>query len=192
MNKNLTLHSRMEEFSKVIYAGRFTDAIGDELSIEAGVEKFIDKLKQTKDLGNRIFVIGNGGSAGVASHVVTDFINKGGLCASTLHDPALLTCMANDYGYENAFAQILSTLAHKGDVLIAVSSSGQSANIHNAIHLMQKTGGTIISLSGFKKNNPLRSLGSLNFWLDSNDYGFVEMGHFFLLHHIADRVASVK
>ena len=192
MNKNLTLHSRMEEFSKVIYAGRFTDAIGDELSIEAGVEKFIDKLKQTKDLGNRIFVIGNGGSAGVASHVVTDFVNKGGLCASTLHDPALLTCMANDYGYENAFAQILSTLAHKGDVLIAVSSSGQSANIHNAIHLMQKTGGTIISLSGFKKNNPLRSLGSLNFWLDSNDYGFVEMGHFFLLHHIADRVASVK
>ena len=192
MNKNLTLHSRVEEFSKVIYAGRFTDAIGDELSIEAGVEKFIDKLKQTKDLGNRIFVIGNGGSAGVASHVVTDFVNKGGLCASTLHDPALLTCMANDYGYENAFAQILSTLAHKGDVLIAVSSSGQSANIHNAIQLMQKVGGTTISLSGFKKNNPLRSLGSLNFWLDSNDYVFVEMGHFFLLNHIAERVASVK
>ena len=192
MNKNLTLHSRMEEFSKVIYAGRFTDAIGDELSIEAGVEKFIDKLKQTKGSGNRIFVIGNGGSAGVASHVVTDFINKGGLCASTLHDPALLTCMANDYGYENAFAQALSTLAHKGDILIAISSSGQSANIHNAIQLMQEIGGTTISLSGFKKNNPLRSLGSLNFWLDSNDYGFVEMGHFFLLHHIADRASSVK
>ena len=192
MDKSLTLRSRMEEFSEVVYAGRFTDTIGNELSIEAGVERFLDKLKQTKESDSRIFVIGNGGSAGVASHVVTDFVNKGGLCASTLHDPALLTCMANDYGYENAFAQILSTLAHKGDVLIAISSSGQSVNIHNAIQLMQKVGGTTISLSGFQNNNPLRSLGSLNFWLDSNDYGFIEMGHFFLLHHIVDRVASVK
>ena len=192
MDKSITLRSRMGDFSEVVDAGRFTDAIGDEMSIEAGVEKFLDKLKQAKESGNRIFVIGNGGSAGVASHVVTDFVNKGGLCASTLHDPALLTCMANDYGYENAFAQILSTLAHKGDVLIAISSSGQSVNIHNAIQLMQKVGGTTISLSGFQNNNPLRSLGSLNFWLDSNDYGFIEMGHFFLLHHIVDRVASVK
>ncbi len=192
MDKSLALRSRMEEFSEVVCAGRFTDAMGNELNIEAGIEKFLNKLKQAKESDKRVFVVGNGGSAGVASHVVTDFVNKGGLRASTLHDPALLTCMANDYGYENAFAQILSTLAHKGDVLIAISSSGQSANIHNAIELMQKVGGITISLSGFKKNNPLRSLGSLNFWLDSNDYGFVEMGHFFLLHHIADQVASVK
>jgi D-sedoheptulose 7-phosphate isomerase len=192
MDKDLTLGSRIEEFSKVVSAGRFTDSIGDELDVQAGVKQFLDKLKQAKESDNRIFIVGNGGSAGVASHVVTDFVNKGELSAFTLHDPALLTCMANDYGYENAFARILSTLAHKGDILIAISSSGQSVNIHNAIQLMQKIGGTTISLSGFKKNNPLRSLGSLNFWLDSNDYGFVEMGHFFLLHYIADRVTSVK
>ena len=83
-------------------------------------------------------------------------------------------------------------MVQEGDVLIAISSSGQSVNIHNAVRLMQKIEGTTISLSGFKRNNPLRSLAGLNFWIDSDDYGFVEMGHLFLLHHVADRLASGK
>ena len=110
----------------------------------------------------------------------------------TLHDPALLTCMTNDYGYKDAFARILSTVAQKGDVLFAISSSGQSVNIHNAIKRMQEIEGMTISLSGFRGDNPLRLLGDLNFWIDSDDYGFVEMGHLLLLHHIADRFASEK
>jgi D-sedoheptulose 7-phosphate isomerase len=66
-----------------------------------------------------------GGSAAVASHSVTDFVNVAGLRAMTLHESSLITCMANDYGYENAFARILSTLARPKDMLIGISSSGQ-------------------------------------------------------------------
>ena len=156
------------------------------------LEKAINLIEKVNRKGNKVIIVGNGGSAAVASHVVTDFVNKGGLRASTLHDSALLSCMANDYGYENAFARILRTVAQEGDVLIAISSSGQSVNIHNAVRRMREIGGTAVSMSGFKEDNPLRSLGDLNFWIDSDGYGFVEMGHLFLLHHVADRLASGK
>ena len=192
VTRDLTLGSQAEEFSKLVSAGKFSDSLGGQLDVEAGVDRIFEELQRAKESGRGVFVVGNGGSAAVASHVVTDFVNKGGLRASTLHDSALLSCMANDYGYENAFARILSTVAQEGDVLIAISSSGQSVNIHNAVRRMKEIKGTTISLSGFKKDNPLRSLGDLNFWIDSDGYGFVEMGHLFLLHHVADRLASGK
>ena len=190
VTRDLTLGSQAEEFSKLVSAGKFSDSLGGQLDAEAGVDRIFEELQRAKESGRGVFVVGNGGSAAVASHVVTDFVNKGGVRASTLHDSALLSCRANDYGYENAFERILSTMVQEGDVLIAISSSGQSVNIHNAVRRMQEIKGTIISLSGFKKDNPLRSLGDLNFWIDSTDYGVVEMGHLFLLHHIADRFAS--
>ena len=190
MTKGLTLGFRAEEFYRRVSEGKFTGSDGNSLDAESGIEKILEELHLTKTSGKRVFIIGNGGSAAVASHTVTDFLNKGKLSASTLHEPALLTCMTNDYGYEEAFTRILSTVAGKGDVLFAISSSGQSVNIHNAVKRMQELEGTVISLSGFRYDNPLRLLGDLNFWIDSTDYGVVEMGHLFLLHHIADRFAS--
>ena len=145
-------------------------------------------LKDLRKRGGHLYLIGNGGSAGVASHAVTDFMNVGKLRATTLHDSALLTCMSNDYGYETAFARIVGTVASPKDVLIAISSSGQSKNIRNAATTMQDLGGTAITLSGFKPDNPLRTLGDMNVWLDSDDYGMVEIGHQFVLHNIADRI----
>ena len=192
MPKNLTFSFRVEEFSRLVSAGTFSDSRGNILDAEAGIEWILEELHRAKEFGKGVFVAGNGGSAAAASHAVTDFLSKGKLRALTLHDPALLTCMTNDYGYKDAFARILSTVAQKGDVLFAISSSGQSVNIHNAIKRMQEIEGMTISLSGFRGDNPLRLLGDLNFWIDSDDYGFVEMGHLFLLHHIADRFASEK
>jgi len=190
VTKGLTLGFRAEEFYRRVSEGKFTGSDGNSLDAELGIEKILEELQLTKKSGKRVFIIGNGGSAAVASHTVTDFLNKGKLSASTIHEPALLTCMTNDYGYEEAFTRILSTVAGKGDVLFAISSSGQSVNIHNAVKRMQELEGTVISLSGFRYDNPLRLLGDLNFWIDSTDYGVVEMGHLFLLHHIADRFAS--
>ena len=192
MTRDLTLGARAEEFFRLISAGKFSDSSGDKLGTGVGVERILEELHRTKESGKGVFIVGNGGSAAVASHAATDFLNKGELRASTLHDPAILTCMTNDYGYEDAFARILSTVARKGDMLFAISSSGQSVNIHNVAKRMQEIEGTTISLSGFQGDNPLCLLGDLNFWIDSGDYGFVEMGHLFLLHHIADCFASEK
>ena len=183
----MALESRATEFAAVLAAAVVTDRVA-RLPIESGLRAATELLTSLRDRKGRLYVVGNGGSAGVASHAVTDFLNVGRLRAATLHDPALLTCMSNDYGYESAFANILKTLAGPDDVLIAISSSGKSMNIRNAADAMRALGGTCITLSGFESSNPLRAMGELNFWLASSDYGMVEIGHQFILHNIADRL----
>ena len=186
--QNMALDVRGAQLQRVIAAAEVTDADGIRRDAEPAIEDLVATLTQLRSRGSRLYLVGNGGSASVASHAVTDFLNVGKLRASTLHDPALITCMSNDYGYEAAFARILHTLAAAGDTLIAISSSGQSANIRRAAAEMRTLRGKVITLSGFKRDNPLRSLGDVNFWLDSSDYGMVEIGHQFILHNIADRL----
>jgi len=184
---NLSLAGRAEQFQTTLNASEFTDTSGVRVAPEGGVLSAVRMLRAARDRGSSVYLVGNGGSAGVASHATTDFVNVVRLRAQTVHDSSLLTCMANDYGYENAFARALSTLARPEDVLIAISSSGKSPNICNAAAKVRELGGTVITLSGFAPNNPLRALGDLNIWLDSRDYGMVEIGHQFILHNISDR-----
>lgn len=182
-----TLVSRLSAFAGVLESCRVTSRDGTVLDIESGIARTIEVLGRLRASGATLYLAGNGGSAGIASHAAVDFLNVGGLRATTLHESSLLTCMANDYGYATAFVRILGTLARKGDALFAVSSSGKSANITNAAARMTGLGGTVVTFSGFAPDNPLRSLGDLNFWLDSQDYGLVEIGHQFLLHNLSDR-----
>jgi D-sedoheptulose 7-phosphate isomerase len=184
----MDLAARGAEFQLVVAGAEATGRDGDRRDTEKTFAGLVGDLKELRSKGSRLYLVGNGGSAGVAAHAVTDFLNVGKLRASTLHDPSLLTCMANDFGYENAFARILATVGAPGDTLIAISSSGNSANIRNAVTEMRKLGGATITLSGFKRDNPLRALGDVNLWLDSGDYGMVEIGHQFLLHNLADRL----
>src|SRR3989344_830606 len=186
-NGDLSLNVRAAQFQALLDACVFTDATGLLLGIENGIQRAMQYLRTLREKGNRVYLIGNGGSAGVASHTATDFMNVVKLRAHTLHDSSILTCMANDYGYENAFARMLTQVAAKGDALIAISSSGKSLNIRHAVTAMKQSGGVVITLSGFDATNPLRSMGDLNVWLDSKDYGFVEIGHQFVLHNMADR-----
>ena len=183
----MALEGRASEFAAVLAAAAATKRVAKQPT-ESMVREVTDLLVRLRDRKGRLFVVGNGGSAGVASHAVTDFLNVGRLRATTLHDPALLTCMSNDYGYEVAFANVLKVMAEPDDVLIAISSSGKSMNIRNAVEAMRALGGTCITLSGFESSNPLRAMGDFNFWLDSKDYGMVEIGHQFILHNIADRL----
>jgi D-sedoheptulose 7-phosphate isomerase len=186
-NPDMTLGSRAAQFQALLAGSEFTGADGARLSLEDGIARAMQMLRAARDRASSVYLVGNGGSAGVASHATTDFVNVAKLRAQTVHDSSLLTCMANDYGYENAFARILSQLAGRDDVLVAISSSGKSANIRNAAATVKQKGGQVLTLSGFERDNPLRALGDLNVWLDSRDYGFVEIGHQFILHNIADR-----
>ena len=100
----------------------------------------------------------------------------------------MLTCIANDYGYENVFSQPLDTLIDENDVLIAVSSSGNSMNIVNACQKAKEKGAIVLSFSGFKSDNKLRTQGDYNFWLNDMHYGRVEIGHSLLIHYITDKI----
>ena len=139
-----------------------------------------------------IFVVGNGGSAGIASHFATDLLKTLELPACTLTDSNSLTCFGNDHGYEHVFSSPLRVRMAKGDLLVAISSSGESKNILNACHVAQEKDCKILTLSGFSKENHLRSMGDLNFWVDAKDYGLVETAHFFLLHTIIDSLSLCK
>ena len=188
MSKNVTLMEQAVQFQALVEKAEFLDHEGNSLDCERGIQKNLGMLESLRDRGGNLFLVGNGGSAGVVSHILTDFINVNKLNARTLHESSLLSCMSNDYGYENSFSEPLSTLAREKDLLIAVSSSGRSLNIHNAVKSVKKAGGEAITLSGFGEDNPLRSMGNLNVWLDSTNYGLVEIGHLFYLHYLSEHL----
>jgi D-sedoheptulose 7-phosphate isomerase len=184
------LANRVAEFAELIGRCEITDQARSKMHLEDGVATLCDRLDTLRAQGHSLYLVGNGGSASIAAHATTDFFNVGKLKAVTLHESSLMTCMANDFGYENAYARMLSQMMTPGDVLIAISSSGKSQNIRNAAAAASSAGGYVVTLTGFAQDNPLRELGALNLWLDSHDYGLVEVGHQFLLHNISDRFGA--
>ena len=178
----------LEAFTEVIEKTVYTDNSGQEKQIDEGFEAVIAFLKENKDTNARIYLIGNGGSSGIVSHGAIDFLNACGFKAHALTDNSLLTCMANDYGYENVFKQPFATLLNPEDIVISISSSGTSKNIVSASEAAKSKGCKVITFSGFSDDNGLRKTGDFNFWLDSNHYGRVEIGHSLLLHYITDRL----
>jgi D-sedoheptulose 7-phosphate isomerase len=151
-------------------------------------------LTKISKQGRQVFVIGNGGSAAIASHLVVDLVNNLGLSAHTLHDCALLSCFSNDYGYEQAFALLLQKVAKQDDLLIVISSSGSSDNMVNATEAMIGLGGQVMSLTGFDEDNAVRlktmESGGLSVWLPSDHYGYVETGHQLILHALVDGIMA--
>lgn len=131
---------------------------------------------------DQICIIGNGGSAAIASHIAVDFTKNARLRAQAFNDISLLTCFANDYGHEEMFVQAIKQFGADADCLIAISSSGKSLNILNAVHYARDNGYTVVTLSGFEPDNPLRALGDANLYVPAKDYGTVEIAHLAILH----------
>ncbi len=136
--------------------------------------------------GKKLMFIGNGGSAAIASHMAVDYSKNGGMRALAFNDSAFLTCLGNDFGYEQVFARQIELHANPGDLLVAISSSGQSANILNAVAAARARHCSVLTLSGFAADNPLRRLGDYNLYLPSLSYGFVEIAHLAVCHCILD------
>jgi D-sedoheptulose 7-phosphate isomerase len=136
----------------------------------------------------RIFFIGNGGSNAICSHMAEDFqklIKYPTFCFS---DGALITCFSNDYGYENAMKEWIKGHALKNDLLVAISSSGESENIINSVDYFKRNIGKVITLSGFTKNNSLSSKGDVNFSTETKSYGITECLHEVILHSLLDQI----
>jgi D-sedoheptulose 7-phosphate isomerase len=165
-----------------------SDSRGRIIDNENAVKTATECMIGLKKKNNKIFFIGNGGSASIASHMQTDFLRNLRIPAVTFGDPSLLTCMANDHGYEYVFEKPIGLLARRGDCLLAISSSGRSPNILNAAGTAKKKGCFVITLSGFGNNNPLRRLGSINFYINSRAYGFVELAHAAICHCMVDAI----
>ncbi|MCA1751427.1 MAG: SIS domain-containing protein [Flavobacteriales bacterium] len=136
----------------------------------------------------RVIFIGNGGSNAICSHMMEDFMKMAGKQTLSFSDPALITCFANDYGYENALTEWINFVYQDCDVLVAISSSGESANILNAVEKHKSRGGAVITLSGFERDNSLSAKGAVNFQTPVKNYGIVECFHQVILHAILDEL----
>lgn len=167
---------------------RLTEAgiAGKVQGLFQGIEESCRLIKLVEDSGRKVIFIGNGGSAAIASHMAIDFWKNGGIKATAFNDSSLLTCIGNDYGYEHVFEKPIEMFAEAGDLLVAISSSGRSANILNGVKAAKNRGCKIITLSGFKNDNPLRTLGDVNYYVPSNEYGPVEVIHQFICHYMLD------
>lgn len=136
----------------------------------------------------RIFFVGNGGSAAIASHMAADYQKAGKCKAFCFNDGAQLTCLANDLGYGNVFSEPLLMHGAPGDLLVAISSSGKSDSIINAVHAARARDMGVITLSGMKPDNPLSEMGDINFHVRSDRYGVIEIAHLAILHTILDEI----
>lgn len=150
------------------------------------------KIHSSNKKGGKVIIVGNGGSAGIANHATMDFTKVAGYRAVNFNESSTITCLANDYGYENWVKMAIKFYADKNDVVILISSSGKSKNIINAAKMTKKMGINLITFSGFSKNNQLKKLGDLNFWTNSKHYNNIENSHQLWLLSIIDYLIYKK
>lgn len=154
----------------------------------SAIKKTIQRIIEVRRKRKKIIFIGNGGSASIASHQAIDYWKNGGIKAIAFNDSALLTCLSNDFGYEYVFQKPIERFTDKGDLVFAISSSGKSRNILNAARSARDKGALVITLSGFRQDNPLRKCGDINFYVPFHSYGIVEITHLSLCHCILDYI----
>lgn len=154
-------------------------------SLHSFVEQFLSFMETTQE-DTRYFFVGNGASAAVASHLANDFSKALGIKASTFHDPALLTCFANDYGYEHWAAEAVKLYGNPEDVLILISSSGRSKNIVNAAKTARSKGIKVIALTGPHPDPILIAESDIILQIDSQIYNVIECCHMIALCAVVD------
>ena len=164
-----------------------TDGRGQALSAVDGFARWVEITHDVHTRGRHIYLIGNGGSAAIASHFAADACKNGGLRSQAFNDGALLTCIGNDLAFDQVFAVPLARFARAGDMLITISSSGASPNILRALERARDMQLRIVTLSGKAADNASRTFGDLNFYLPTARYGWIESGHHVVLHYWLDQ-----
>ena len=154
------------------------------------IEKSVSLIDKCKKNNAKVYIVGNGGSSSIANHVSVDFTKVANISSFTFNNSNLITCFANDYGHDNWVSEAIKAYTNEKDMLILISSSGTSNNIVNAASYCNSKHIPLITLSGFKSDNPLSKLGDINIHVESESYNFIEMSHHIILVAIVDIFAQ--
>lgn len=184
------LNEYVQEIAAVASATVANDSQGKSIELEAGVELCLQLLDNVRVSNFKVLLVANGGSAAIASHAQNDLVKACGVRAMVFTEQPLLTALANDHGYKSVFDSPTVLWADEGDVMIAISSSGNSENILRAANKAKNNGMKLITLSGFNPDNELRKLGDINLYSASNKYGIVENVHSIIIHSITDSLIA--
>lgn len=162
-----------------------TDKKG-QLSLDDALDVWADHAKKTQDDGGEIFFCGNGASATMAEHMSHDWFQNGLVRTATCSETSHITAISNDISFEDVFSYRIDRTLSDKDILVTISSSGNSPNILKAIDAAKKKGAFVITLSGKSSDNRSRSMGDLNFYVPLPTYGLVEAAHTQVLHIALD------
>jgi len=164
----------------------------EKTSIEQLV-KVVQILREINESNNKILIFGNGGSAAIASHFSVDLTKNAGIRCVNFNESDLITCFANDYGFERWVEKAVDFYGDEGDVLIVISSSGSSKNMLNGVKAARNGKfKAVVTFSGFDSHNPLCKIGDVNFWVNSRAYNFVENIHQIWLLAIVDLIIGAR
>ncbi len=150
------------------------------------IDQSVELIDNCKRKNGKVFIVGNGGSSSIASHVSVDLAKVANIQSETFNNANLITTFANDYGHDNWICEAIKAYLQKNDILILISSSGTSKNIVNAANYCKNNNIELITLSGFNSTNPLSKLGDVNIHINSQNYNFIEMSHHIILLSIVD------
>jgi D-sedoheptulose 7-phosphate isomerase len=181
------------------FARGYLDYLGEVLAAldEGAIAAFIETLLEARARGAHIFFLGNGGSAATASHFANDIAigTRTGdgppfRAASLTDNAAVMTAIANDDGYEDIFVQQLRTRMRPGDVVVAISASGNSPNVLAAVDYARANGARTVALTGFD-GGKLAGLAEQRVHIPTNrgEYGPAEDGHMVLDHLVGAYLA---
>ncbi len=182
--------SRIAVIERILKKLCFQNGDGATYLPDKGFDLWKELTIGLKEKDKSVYFIGNGASASMASHFAADLAKNAHLHTEVFSDLSLITAISNDMGYEWVFAEPLKRRARQGDMLVAISSSGESENILMACQIARKMGLNIVTLSAMSPENPLRKIGDLNIYVMADSYGLAETCHSVILHHWMDMVET--
>ena len=174
------------------YNKKFLELSEIKPEIVKKIKKLYKIIINIKKNNKKIIIVGNGGSAAIASHFSVDVTKNGGVRCINFNESDLLTCFANDYGYENWVKQALKFYCDNGDLVILISASGNSKNMINAAKYLKQRNNKLITFTGFNGKNLLSKYGHINLKVNSNKYNFIENTHQYWLLSIVDILSKFK
>lgn len=184
MNKNLNTY--FNEINTNASNISITNINGIEIDENLAYQDIYKKLNTLQETSGVLHFIGNGASASIASHFGLDYFKAGEIRTNTFNDFSALTAYGNDISFDEVFAFPISRILKEKDMLVAVSSSGNSPNIVRGLEAAKEQGSFLLTLSGMKSDNKIRKMGNINMFFPEMDYGPTECAHTIMLHHILD------
>lgn len=171
------------------YFDRYKRAAFDP-EIYAQLTAFHDLGLAVRQRKGKLMFAGNGASASIAAHGAVDFTKQGRVRSRDFNEPNLITCFSNDFGYENWIAKAVEHYADDGDAVVLISVSGRSPNVVNAAKYAKERGLPVVTFTGSAADNPLKSIGDINFWMESRAYNIVEGVHMMWLTTVVDMLVG--
>jgi D-sedoheptulose 7-phosphate isomerase len=147
------------------------------------IVSLVEKIKKVKKNKKKVLIFGNGGSAATASHFSVDLTKNAKIRSINFNESDLITCLANDYGHDNWVKKAIEFYIDKDDLVILISTSGNSQNVINAAKFLKQKKFSFFSLSGMKKNNLLNKISKPNncIWVNNMSYNQIEIIHHLIL-----------